>query len=252
MPLSLSMLTLAAMAGCGAADETSSTGSDDATLTVFAAASLTEPFAEIGTRFEAEHTGVTVEFAFAGSADLAAQLQQGAPGDVFASADTPTMTTVAADDLLEGDAASFATNVLRIATPPDDPAGVASLADLARDDVTVVLCAPEVPCGAAAQQVQDAAGVQIRPASEESSVTDVLTKVTSGEADAGLVYVTDIARAGDAVRGVAFPEADAAVNTYPIASLAGSANPDLARDFVEFVTGSPGREVLADAGFGSP
>src|SRR5699024_10021298 len=152
---------------------------------------------------------------FAGSSSLAAQLQEGAPADVFASANEANMAKVTDVDLISGEPVTFATNGLEIATPPDNPAGIAALADLARGDVTVVLCAPEVPCGTASQQVEDAAGIDIQPASEESNVTDVLNKVTTGEADAGLVYVTDITRGVDDVLGIEFPESSAAVNNYP-------------------------------------
>lgn len=247
------VVVAAAAAGCGGGDRAGDVPSgDDAALTVFAAASLTDTFTEIGERFEAENDGVSVEFAFAGSSDLVAQLRNGAPADVIAAADERTMALAARDDLLAGEPVPFATNVLQIAVPPDNPAGVASLTDLARDDVTVVVCAPEVPCGAAAVRVEAAAGIDIRPASEESSVTDVLTKVTTGEADAGLVYVTDVIRAGDAAVGIAFDESGAAVNAYPIAALTGSEEPDLAAAFVAFVTGAEGQEVLGDAGFGPP
>lgn len=224
----------------------------DRTLTVFAAASLTEPFTEIGAAFEAENPGVRVTFSFAGSSDLVAQLRSGAPGDVLASADERTMGEAVADGLVEGEPVGFATNTLVIATPPDNPAGIASLADLADPGVALVLCAPVVPCGAAAQQVAELAGLDLEPVSEEQSVTDVLGKVTSGEADAGLVYVTDVRRAGDAVSSIAFPEADRAVNVYPVAALAGSGRAELAAAFRDLVAGPEGRGALEAAGFGSP
>lgn len=239
------------LVACGSDD---SSGGDDATttLTVFAAASLTSTFTELGKQFEADHDGVKVVFNFAGSSDLVAQIQQGAPADVFASADTANMDKATGDDLVEGDPVDFATNVLEIATPPDNPANVTSLQDLAKPGVKVVVCAPEVPCGAATVKVTDLAGVKLKPASEEQSVTDVLGKVTSGDADAGLVYVTDVTAAGDAVHGVEFPESDQVVNVYPIAALADSKEPDLAADFVSLVTGEQGQSVLSDAGFGAP
>jgi molybdate transport system substrate-binding protein len=237
-----------ALSACGAADD----GSQPVTLTVFAAASLTEPFTEIGERFEASHPGVTVTFSFAGSSDLVAQLQQGAPADVLASADTRTMDTAVADDLVDGRPVDFASNTLQIVTPADNPARITSLSDLAEPGVALVLCAPAVPCGAATQQVEDAAGLDLDPVSEEQSVTDVLGKVRSGEADAGLVYVTDVRAAGDAVTGIAFDEAARAVNTYPVATLSGSRHAALARDFRDVVAGPEGRAVLADAGFAAP
>ena len=136
--------------------------------------------------------------------------------------------------------------------PPSNPAGVSDFADLAKPDVKTVICAAQVPCGAATSTVEKATGVTISPVSEESSVTDVLGKVTSGEADAGLVYVTDVEAAGDSVTGIDFPEADQAVNTYPIAPVTDTANPAVAEAFVDFVTGEVGQGVLRDAGFGSP
>lgn len=235
-------------AGCG--DGVESTGTT--TLTVFAAASLTGPFAEIGERFEAEYEGADVQFSFAGSSDLAAQLTNGAPADVFASADERTMERVTSENLLAGEPTLFASNVLQIATGPGNPTGIESLADLTRDGVAVVMCAPTVPCGAASERVEEAAGIEIAPVSEESSVTDVLTKVTSGEADAGLVYATDVVRAGDAADGVDVPESDAAVNRYPIATMADSDQTDAGQAFVDFVTGPEGRDVLDEAGFGQP
>jgi len=222
------------------------------TLTVFAAASLKAAFTEIGQKFEAENPGVTVTFNFAGSSDLVAQIQQGAPADVFASADTKNMDIAVTANLLDGRAENFATNTLEIATPPDNPANIRSLDDLAAPGVKVVLCAEQVPCGSAAAKVEQAAGVDIKPVSEEQSVTDVLGKVISGEADAGLVYVTDVKAAGDKVHGVEFPESAEAVNTYPIASLKGSIGNGLAEHFIAFVTGPEGQAVLAAAGFGKP
>ncbi len=245
----LAAVLLVAVAGCGSDDDKDAT-TETTTLTVFAAASLTKTFTEIGQKFEAEHEGVKVSFSFGGSSDLVAQIQQGAPADVFASADTNNMDK-AADDV-EGSPVNFATNVLQIATPPDNPAGIASLQDLAKSGVQVVVCAPEVPCGAATVKVEEAAGIDIKPVSEESSVTGVLGKVTSGAADAGLVYVTDVKGAGDAVTGISFDESSAAVNVYPIAALAASKHADLAAQFVDFVTGSEGQAVLSAAGFGKP
>jgi molybdate transport system substrate-binding protein len=218
---------------------------------VYAAASLTATFTEIGTEFEKEHDGVTVEFSFGGSSDLVAQLQEGAPADVFASADEANMEKLTGDDLQAGDPQSFATNTLEIVTPPDNPAGITTFADLAEEGVDLVVCAPAVPCGSATVKAQDATGVTLSPVSEEQSVTDVLAKVTSGQADAGLVYVTDVTAAGDAVHGVPFPESDDVVNTYPIVALEDSEHADLAQDFVDLVLGDTGQGVLAEAGFGT-
>lgn len=221
-------------------------------LTVYAAASLTSTFTELAERFEADHEGVTVELAFAGSSDLVAQILSGAPADVFASADLANMDKLTAEGLEGSEPSVFATNTLQIATPADNPGEVSSLADLAEEDLAVVVCAPEVPCGAAAVAVAEEAGITLAPDSEEQSVADVLGKVRAGEADAGLVYVTDVIAAAGEVLGIDVPEAAAVVNDYPIATVAGSDAGVLAQEFVELVLGEQGRQVLADAGFGTP
>jgi molybdate transport system substrate-binding protein len=222
------------------------------TLTVLAAASLTETFNALGKQFETDHPGVSVKFNYAGSSDLAQQIVNGAPADVFASASDATMKTVTDADLTAAKPVTFAKNVLQIATPPGNPKKIATFADLAEPDIKVVVCAPQVPCGSATQKVETASGVTLKPVSEENSVTDVLNKVTSGEADAGLVYQTDVQSAGGEVSGVAFPESSEAVNVYPIAVLTGGKSADLAQAFVDLVTGTEGQQVLADAGFDKP
>lgn len=238
-------------ATAGSPDPSSSSGLDG-DITVFAAASLTSTFTELGTEFEAAHPGTTVRLSFAGSSDLATQITSGAPADVFASAATKNMDDVVSAGDAAGDPVGFATNVLEIATPAGNPRGITSLADLANPDLKTVVCAPQVPCGAATAKVEAAAGITIPAVSEESSVTDVLGKVTSGEADAGLVYVTDVTSAGGAVTGVAFPESAGAVNTYPIVALQRTTAPATAAAFLAFVTGTNGQKVLSDAGFGGP
>ncbi|MGX6509974.1 molybdate ABC transporter substrate-binding protein [Rhodococcus sp. SJ-2] len=249
---------VAASAGIAAALVLTSCANSDAgkegseTLTVFAAASLQSTFTELGDLFEDENPGVTVEFSFAGSSSLVTQLEEGAPADVFASADTKTMGDAVDAGLVAGEPVEFATNVLTIVTEPGNPENIASFADLSREGLSVVVCAPQVPCGAATERVEEASGVALTPVSEESSVTDVLGKVTSGQADAGLVYVTDATSAGESVTAVAFPESSGAVNTYPIAELAAADNAELAAEFVDFVTGEQGRAVLGNAGFGAP
>ena len=241
------------LAGCGSGTAAPAAPSaPERTLTVFAAASLKATFTQLGQDFDAANPGVTVAFSFAGSSDLASQLVEGAPADVFASADEGTMTAVTDAGLAAGQPVDVATNTLEIATPAGNPAGVTSFADLAAPGLQVVVCAPQVPCGAAARKVEDATGVEIIPVSEEGSVTDVLGKVTSGEADAGLVYVTDVAAAGDQVTGVEFPESAQAVNTYPVVALQDASDADLASAFVTWVSGPEGRTVLAAAGFGVP
>lgn len=236
-------------AACGSGGSAEDPAAAPVTLHVFAAASLQEPFEELGEQFESEHEDVTVEFSFAGSSTLVEQIQQGAPADVFASADTKNMDKLTDAGLEEADPVAFTTNTLRIAVPAGNPAGVTDLASLT-GDLNLVVCAPEVPCGAATETVEEAAGLEFAPVSEEQSVTDVLNKVTSGEADAGLVYVTDVEKAGDAVEGIDFPEAQEAVNTYPITTVDGSASPELGQEFVDLVTGEEGHKVLAGYGFG--
>jgi len=239
----------ALIAGCSGSP-TSAQGSGE--ITVFAAASLKSTFTELGTRFEAANPGTTVNVNFAGSSDLVTQLTQGAPADVFASADGTNMARAVDADLVAGAPENFATNTLTIVTPPGNPKDIASFADLARPDTTVVVCAPQVPCGSATEELEQETGVTLTPVSEESAVTDVLGKITSGQADAGLVYVTDAKGAGDKVTEVPFPETSGAVNTYPIAVLTGSANSVSAQMFVDFVTGREGQKVLSEAGFAAP
>ncbi|MFC9475183.1 molybdate ABC transporter substrate-binding protein [Nocardia sp. NPDC056952] len=237
-------LVLVTVSGCGSGD------TEESTLTVFAAASLKSVFTGLEKDFESANPGVDVQFSFAGSSDLAAQLQAGAPADVFASADQPTMDKAVQSGRITAAPTTFATNVLTLVTAPGNPKGISGINDLA--DATVVVCAPQVPCGRATKKVADAAGATLRPVSEESSVADVLTKVTSGQADAGFVYVTDASAAGAKVGVVAVPEASAAVNTYPIAVVADSKQATNARKFAELVTGPTGRAALAAAGFGAP
>ena len=234
-----------ALAACGGDD-------DETTLTVYAAASLTATFEQLKADFEKSHDGVTVELVLGGSSDLVSQIQNGADADVFASADTATMDKLTESGDQGQDPQDFATNTLEIATPPDNPAGIQTLQDLASPDVDLVLCAPEVPCGAASAKVAEAAGLTFDPVSEEQSVTDVLGKITSGQADAGLVYVTDVRAAGDAVTGLEFPESSSAVNTYPITTVKGSGQADLAGEFVDLVLSDAGQKVFSDAGFGAP
>jgi molybdate transport system substrate-binding protein len=171
---------------------------------------------------------------------------------VFAAANTSTMQTVADEGLVEGEPTVFATNVLQIVTPPGNPAGVRSFADLARPDLQVVVCAPQVPCGSAVERIEQATGVTLSPVSEEPDVKSTLGKVTTGNADAGLVYATDVHAVGDDVEGIEFPEAAQAVNDYPIAVIADAQAAEPARAFLELVTGADGRAVLGSAGFGGP
>lgn len=240
--LGATLAMAAGLSACGSA------GSSSRTVTVYAAASLGPAFERIAADFEDAHPGIDVRpLVLDGSQVLATQIREGAPADVFASADEATMERVS--DRVR-DPVVFATNTLTIAVPPGNPAGVARLSDLADPRLTVVLCAVEVPCGAASRAVLDAAGVAVDPASEEQNVGAVLAKVAAGEADAGLVYRTDIERGG--VEAVEAEGADAVVNRYPIGAVEGAADPDAAADFVDFVAGAAGQEILADFGFGAP
>lgn len=260
LPLLVAAALLAlALTGCASAAPAARDASPAASvaalegdITVFAAASLKTTFTELAESFEAENPGTSVALNFAGSSDLVTQITEGAPADVFASADTKNMTKLTEAALTDGDPVDFATNILEIAVPPGNPAGITDFATLAGPGVKLVVCAPQVPCGSATVAVAAAAGVALTPVSEESSVTDVLGKVTSGEADAGLVYVTDVTAAGDAVEGIEFDESAEAVNTYPIVALKDSASADVAAAFVAYVTSRAGADVLQAAGFGAP
>lgn len=221
-------------------------------ITVFAAASLTATFTQMADEFERQHPDVHVTFSFAGSSDLATQIVEGAPADVFASANEAQMQVVHDASMTASAPVPFATNVLTIVVPADNPAAVTSFADLGNAEVSTVVCAPQVPCGAATVTLEENSGVDIPAVSEESSVTDVLGKVSSGQADAGIVYVTDIARGADGVVAVPIQNADAAINLYPIAALASATSPDAAAAFVDFVTSTDGMALLTEAGFGTP
>jgi len=245
----IALLVIGSSCGCSNSNTPAPGVGPEQKLTVFAAASLKKAFTEIGEEFKTDNPGSDVEFSFAGSADLVTQLTQGAPADVFASADAKNMGKVEKAGLLAGPAVNFASNTLTIVVAPDNPKKITSFQDLTQPDLSVVVCAPQVPCGSATQKVEQAMGVALNPVSEESQVTDVLNKVLTGQADAGVVYVTDARSAGDAVSTVAFPASGAAVNTYPIAVLKGAHEPELARKFVDLVIGDAGQKILSAAGF---
>ncbi|MEV4567756.1 molybdate ABC transporter substrate-binding protein [Nonomuraea sp. NPDC049419] len=236
------------LAGCGSGEPAAGAGKE---VTVFAAASLTGAFTELGKVFEAAHPGTSVRFNFGSSATLAQQIVQGAPADVFAAASPATMKTVT-DASLAGSPATFVRNKLQIAVPADDPAHIGGLKDLTDPKVKVALCAEQVPCGAAAAKALDAAGLQVRPVTLEQDVKATLTKVELGEVDAALVYKTDVIASAGKVRGIAFPEADQAVNDYPIAAIAKAPAGDAARRFVDLVLSQQGKDVLTKAGFEAP
>ena len=248
----------ALLAGCGGGGGSTAAAPSAApaaalearTLTVLAAASLTETFNGLEKQFEAAHPGVDVKLNYAGSSDLAQQIVNGAPADVFAAASDATMKTVTDAGQAAATPKIFATNVLEIATAPGNPKGIATFADLAKPDLKVVVCAPQVPCGAAADKIEKATGVTLKPVSEEADVKSTLGKITSGDADAGLVYLTDVASAKGQVQGVEFPEATQATTNYPIAVLKNAPQADLAQQFEDLVTGDAGQQALKTAGFG--
>ena len=252
-----------AMTACGSTATPSSSGTASSataaissasltgTVNVFAAASLQETFTTLKKQFEAAHPGVTVTPNFGASSALAQQINQGAPADVFASASQSNM-----DQVAQSGAASspkpFARNVLEIAVPPANPAGVASVNDLARAGLKVALCQSQVPCGSVADKVFSNAKITVTPVSQDADVKAVLTKVQLGEVDAGVVYVTDVKAAGDKVKGVEIPSEVNASTSYPIAALTKAPNPDAAAAFVAYVLSSEGQAVLKAGGFAAP
>lgn len=252
--LALSAVLLLAAGGCAAPGQGTRSGQPGERadhLTVAAAASLQGAFDEIARRFEADNPGIAVSpIIYDGSSTLATQIVEGAPVDVFASANDATMARVA-DAGLAVAPEPFASNTLVLVVPAGNPGGVTGLSDLASPDLAVVLCASEVPCGAASEALLRNAGVTVTPASFEQNVTAVVTKVAAGEADAGVVYATDAAGRGD-VDAIVPSGAGAVVNRYWIAPLADAGAPDAATAFVAYVRGPAGQRILATAGFGSP
>ncbi|NKI41824.1 molybdate ABC transporter substrate-binding protein [Streptomyces physcomitrii] len=240
-------------------DDSSSAGSGSSsdklsgTVTVFAAASLKESFEKLGKQFEREHPGTKVTFSFGGSDSLAAGITGGAPADVFAAASPKTMKIVTdAGDAASGTPATFVRNELEIATLPGNPDKIGSLKDLTGSGLKVVLCDKEVPCGSAAQKALDASGLKLTPVSYEQDVKAALTKVELKEADAAVVYKTDVKAAGDKVEGVAFPESADAINDYPITLLKDARNTATAKAFIALVRSAEGQKVLTGAGFLKP
>ena len=221
-------------------------------IMVFAALPLKLPFTLLAGKFQADNPGATVDFDFATSAQLANKLTRGAKADVFASADSAQMDTVIKADLTSSDPVNFASNTLVIVTAPGDPKQIRSFADLAKPDVRVAVCQASSPCGTGVQHIEDATGVHVNPASEESAGSAVLARVTDGTADAGLVYLNDARGAGDKVDTVKFAESADAVNIYPIVALKKAAQSALAQKFVDLVTGATGQRVLSQAGFAGP
>ncbi|MDC2960741.1 molybdate ABC transporter substrate-binding protein [Streptomyces gilvifuscus] len=251
---------LLALTACSSSDSNdtksasspSSSAKLSGTVTVFAAASLQESFTTLGKEFEREHPGTKVTFNFGGSDTLAASITGGAPADVFAAASPKTMAIVTAEKDAVGTPATFVRNQLEIATLPGNPDKVASLKDLTRSGLKVVLCDRTVPCGAAAQKALDASKLKLTPVSYEQDVKSALTKVELKEADAAVVYKTDVRAAGDKVEGVEFPESADAINDYPIALLKNAPNAAAAQAFIQLVKSAEGQKVLSGAGFLKP
>ena len=249
----LAALAVVTLVGCGSSGDGPEAGDDGTgTVTVFAAASLTDVISSLGATFEAAHPGTSVAFSFGPSSGLATQVREGAPADVVATASTDTMDDLAAAGVLDGAPRPFATNGLEIAVPPGNPGGVEGLADLADADLVVALCAAEVPCGRFAREAFAAAGVVPSVDSDEQDVRALLTKVEAGEVDAGVVYRTDVVAAGDAVEGIALPAEQDVTATYPIAVTDEAGDGATAQAFVDLVLSPTGQAALADAGFGPP
>ena len=220
---------------------------------VFAAASLAAPFQQLAKEFEQRHPGAKLELNFEGTPQLVMKLlQQGAPADVLAAADEANMQKVVSAGKTANAPAEFARNALTIVVGKGNPKGIRSLADLARSDLRVVLCGPEVPAGRYARQSLDKAAVTVRSSSDEPSVKAVVTKVQLGEADAGIVYVTDTMAAGDKAAAVPIPDEHNVVASYPIAVLAAGANRSLAEQFVAHVRSEAGKRTLQSFGFLTP
>ncbi|WP_151770942.1 molybdate ABC transporter substrate-binding protein [Streptomyces abyssomicinicus] len=253
---------LLALSGCASSDDSPSATPETSgsaapaklsgEVTVFAAASLKESFTTLGEEFEKVHPGTKVTFSFGGSDALAASITGGAPADVFAAASPRTMRIVTEAGSISGAPATFVRNQLEIATLPGNPERIDSLEDLTGPDLKVVLCDRTVPCGAAAQKALEAGDVELTPVSYEQDVKAALNKVVLNEADAAVVYKTDVKAAGDKVAGVEFPESAEAVNDYPIALLKDAPNAAAAKAFIALVQSDEGQKVLTGAGFLNP
>ncbi|MYX97467.1 molybdate ABC transporter substrate-binding protein [Streptomyces sp. SID486] len=253
---------LMALSACSSSDSKDADASPDASasssaklsgdVTVFAAASLKESFSALGKEFESRHPGTKVNFNFGGSDTLAASITGGAPADVFAAASPKTMKIVTDKGDAVGTPATFVRNQLEIATLPGNPDKVSSLKDLTKSGLKVVLCDKTVPCGSAAQKALDASKLELTPASYEQDVKSALTKVELKEADAAVVYKTDVKSAGGKVEGVEFPESAKAINDYPIVLLKDAPNAETAKAFIALVRSAEGQKVLSEAGFLKP
>jgi len=221
-------------------------------VTVFAASSLVDAFARIGDEMKKANPGARFIFNFGSSSTLATQITNGAPADVFASADETNMRKIVDAELAGGVPKAFAGNRLEIAVAAGNPKKIGALADLARADVVLVLAAPTVPAGRYALEALTKAGVTARPVSQEVDVRAVLNKVSLGEADAGIVYVTDVRSAAGRVTGVPIPEEHQVVARYPVAVVKGSRNAPLANRFIDYLVSPDGQSTLAQFGFSRP
>ena len=244
---------LLSLAACGASHPDGSTSDSIAgSITVAAAASLQGAFTEMKDAFVSSHPSVAVTLNFAASSTLVQQLTAGAPADVFASADEVTMAKAVDAELVDGTPSIFATNSLQIIVRKGNPSKVTALSDLSRPGLVVVSCAPSVPIGRYTADALSGAGVTVRFASLEPDVKGIVTKVISGEADAGIVYATDVQATNGAAAGVSIPKDFDVVATYPIVRLKSSRNPATASAWVQFVLGPQGQQILRSHGFGAP
>lgn len=251
--LSIGLVAALALTGCGSSKAKPTTASGPTgSITVLAASSLTKVFNNLGQEYQTAHPGVKVTFSYGSSATLATQIVQGAPADVFAAASPTTMKTVTDANDASGTPQVFVKNQLVIAVPPGNPKGITTLADLVKPGVKVVLCIQTAPCGAAAQTALAAGNVKLTPVSFQQDAASTLNAVENGEADAALVYTTDAKGSGGKVTGLSFPESAQAINSYPIAALAHSANPTLAQAFVAYIESPPAIAELVAAGFQAP
>ena len=246
--LLIGSLVVPGFAGASCGSDSAATGD----VVVFAASSLTEAFTEMATAFKADNPDANVTFNFAGSGDLVTQITQGAPADVFVSADDTNMKKLTDATEAAGDPVAIARNSMEILVEKGNPKAIATVADLAKPDTIVVLCAENVPCGKNAAAVLANAGVTIAPASLEDKVKGVVTKVSVGEADAGIVFVTDVNSAGDGAEGVKIPDDINVISNYPIVVTKEATNPEAAQAFIDFVSSDAGQAILANHGFLAP
>jgi len=245
------MVVAVLLAACGSSAGNASTSHTpvSGTVSVFAAASLTAAFNALGTDFQGANSGVTMQFNYAGTPTLVTQIEQGAAADVFASADTTNMDKLKGDGFTTGTPQVFARNKLEIVVAPSNPKGITGLADLAKPGVIYITEAPTVPAGKYALQALKMAGLTVTPKSLETDVKSVVSKIELGEADAGIVYTTDVSAAGSKVAGVTIPDADNVIATYPIVAVKATTNATAANAFIAYVLSAAGQAKLQSFGF---